>query len=57
MVVKPIVSSSKPDENNLFLPGKSMVIVSLRTLSEIGLDDGPLLVVFFLLTNTVNFIT
>ena len=45
MIVKPIVSSSKPDENNLFLPGESMVSISLRTLFEVGLDDGPLLVV------------
>ena len=43
MVVEPVVPSSKSEENYLFISGEGMIVITLRTLPKVGLDDGPLL--------------
>ena len=43
MKVQLIMASYEPKDDYLFLPGENMVIISLMTLFEIRLDNGPLL--------------
>ena len=37
------MTSSKPEENELFISGEGMIVVTLRTLPKVGLDGGLLL--------------
>ena len=43
MHIEPVVTSSKLEENYLFISGEGMIVVcvTLRHLPKVGLDDGP----------------
>ena len=42
MIIEPVVTSSKSEENYLFISGEDMIVFTLRTIPKVGLDDGRL---------------
>ena len=55
MLVEPIMTSPESKEYDLFVPGECMVVISLGTLPEVGLDNGPFSCVALVLIKAYSF--